>query len=378
MEEGFCIKKTMRFVKKWSKKDKSFIRSRANVILAAVLILGASVFLTGCDDAEYADNDYYADDNYYVDNDYYADNDYADDNYNINDNYGEANGWQDNAENGWEDITQNDGEYIGYDNSEEIAGSGITLYGSSGKLEGTIAVVTILVDDATGTWNLSEDADFKVYSAIYNNLKISCGWIENACAEYGRNVKLIWDWVAHEELIYSTSLNMSVGDNYNSAYVDMQDFINTYIDSDGIKSTLGANGIIYVACVNSPSSNTIASNTFSWKNNSPLEYEVCFMLMNYKGQVKAPAPFAHEMLHTFGAPDLYYAGKRGITQEYVDYAKSAKTNDIMRVTWDLNTGGYVYDSIKNEITEITAYYLGLTDYSKTVQEWGLGQSDYDD
>ena len=34
------------------------------------------------------------------------------------------------------------------------------------------------------------------------------------------------------------------------------------------------------------------------------------------------------------------------------------------------------DSVKNEITDITAYYLGLTDYSSTVQEWGLGQSDY--
>ena len=98
--------------------------------------------------------------------------------------------------------------------------------------------------------------------------------------------------------------------------------------------------------------------------------------MNYKGQINAPATFAHEMLHTFGAPDLYYAGKRGITQEYVSYAKSAGTNDIMRVTWDLNTNYYVYDSVKNEITDITAYYLGLTDYSSTVQEWGLGQSDY--
>ena len=48
----------------------------------------------------------------------------------------------------------------------------------------------------------------------------------------------------------------------------------------------------------------------------------------------------------------------------------------MRVTWDLNTNYYVYDSVKNEMTDITAYYLGLTDYSETVQTWGLGQSDY--
>lgn len=362
--------RTVKLVKKWLGEDKPCMRNSSNIALIFVLMLGASVTLTGCADEEYVDEAYYQEED------------------------GEYSGG---------DIEENGEEYTGYDTSVEIGesvdsaadfgngvvnggrstvmrsvrrGSAGTRYGSSGKLEGTIAVVTILADDTTSQWNLSEDADFRMYSTIYNNLKIGCGWIEQACAEYGRNVKFVWDWDAHGELIYRASLNRSIGDNYYGAYNDMQDFISNNIDSEGIKSAFGANGIIYMVCVDTPSSNTTASSTFSWETSYPCEYEMCFMLMNYKGQINAPATFAHEMLHTFGAPDLYYAGKRGITQEYVSYAKSAGTNDIMRVTWDLNTNYYVYDSVKNEITDITAYYLGLTDYSSTVQEWGLGQSDY--
>lgn len=344
------------------KRRKPWIRSRGRIALLSALMLGASVFLTGCEEEEYWDEAWYEG-----------------------------------------DTAEDHGEYIGYAEPAEIGdsadsaadfgngvvnggrsmamrsvrkGSGSTRYGSSGKLEGTIAVVTILADDATSEWNLSEDDDFRMYSTIYNDLRIGCGWIEEACAAYGRNVNFVWDWDAHDELIYRTSLDRSIGDNYYGAYNDMQEFIGANIDSEGIRSALGANGIVYMVCVDTPSSNTTASSTFSWEAGCPCEYEMCFMLMNYKGQINAPATFAHEILHTFGAPDLYYAGKRGITQEYVDYAKLAGTNDIMRVTWDLDTNYYVYDSVKNEITDITAYYLGLTDYSDTVQEWSLGQSDY--
>lgn len=249
-------------------------------------------------------------------------------------------------------------------------------YGSSGRLEGRIAVVTILTNDTVSTWKLGEEQDFKRYSRVYNNLKIGCSWISQACQEYGREVEFVWDWVEHKELIYRTTLNREIASDYAGAYKDMQSYVGNCVDSDRIKKDLDANGIIYMVCVDTPSTNTTASSTFSWKRNSPCEDEMCFMLMDYKGQINAPATFAHEILHTFGAPDLYYAGKNGISQDYVDYAKASGTNDIMRVTWNLDSNYYVYDRVCNEITDITAYYLGLTDYSQTVEEWGLGESDY--
>ena len=111
-------------------------------------------------------------------------------------------------------------------------------------------------------------------------------------------------------------------------------------------------------------------------HDSEFTYEICFMFMNCEGYLECPSHFAHEMLHTFGVPDLYTAVDYGITQEYVDYAANSGLNDIMRINDDPETGLYVYDSIPNEVTDITAYYAGLTDYSETVNEWGFAPSQH--
>ena len=331
------------FGRKWSKKDKPYIRTIRHIALIFALVLMASFALTGCEDEAYVEDTYYQE----------ADGGYS-----------------------GEEISESAYEYTAQCAPVKTEESTDDRYGSSGKLEGTIAVVTILADDTATEWNLSDKADFNMYSIIYKDLRIGCEWIEEACAEYGRDVNFIWDWVAHKELIHRTSVNRCISNDDYGTYFDMYDFISNNIDNEGIKSALGANGIIYMVCVNTPSSNTMASRTFSWEINYPCKYEMCLMLMNYKGQINSPSVFAHETLHTFGAPDLYLTTKRGITQEYVDYGKSANTNDIMRATWDLNTNRYDYDRVTNEITDVTAYYLGLTDYSETVQQWGLGQSDY--
>lgn len=347
------------------------------------MLLGAMIFCAGCAD-DFEDDTY--DDGYTESSEYSVDAGYEDpdgilanaDNVEIAEIPVDTEDFGNGAVNGGNTVA-----------SEKSAGmrsvrrggnaaynSGITTYGSSGKLEGTIAVVTILANDTECSWDLTDKADFNMYSMIYKNLRVGCSWITQACAEYGRNVNFVWDWDKYPELIYRATVDRSIGSNYLSSYYDMCEFISSNIDSEGIKSDLGANGIVYMVCVDTPSTNTTASSTFSWTRDCPQEYEMCFMLMNYKGQINAPATFAHELLHTFGAPDLYYAGKYGISDQYVKDAASSGLNDIMRVTWDLNTGYYDYNSVYNKITDITAYYLGLTDYSDSVQSWGFEQSDY--
>lgn len=71
----------------------------------------------------------------------------------------------------------------------------------------------------------------------------------------------------------------------------------------------------------------------------------------------------HEILHAFGAPDLYtadeYGNNYGLTDELVDYIKNNLDNEIMYTT-DRVTGECHYSSITNDLTEITAYYIGWT------------------
>ena len=41
-----------------------------------------------------------------------------------------------------------------------------------------------------------------------------------------------------------------------------------------------------------------------------------------------------------------------------------------------NTDTLDYDNVPNVLGELTAYYVGLTNSSKTVQKWGFKPSDY--
>jgi hypothetical protein len=83
------------------------------------------------------------------------------------------------------------------------------------------------------------------------------------------------------------------------------------------------------------------------------------------------------MLHTFGAPDLYYEdAEYGISQEFLDYISENVPNDIMYYCSDPETGEYLYDCIPSVVSEVDVYYAGLTDYSKLVEEYHLGKSQH--
>ncbi|MCR4953949.1 MAG: hypothetical protein K6A43_07725 [Treponema sp.] len=260
-----------------------------------------------------------------------------------------------------------------------LAAENIPRFGSSGKLEGNIAVVTMFLDDTRTSWNFKKKQDLEMYDYAYYDVQVACDWITKSCKEYGRKVNFIWDWDKYNELYFSgAKIRIDATNESEDIYSEVQPIIKKYIDSEKIKKSLGANGIIYLACFNTHYSNTVTSMTDPWSRDYPINEEICYMFMRCDNDVEVPAMFAHEMLHTFGAPDLYTPGMYDITQKFIDYLESSKNNDIMGYRAGLlpNTDSYDYDNVPNALTEITAYYIGLTNSSKTVQQWGFKPSDY--
>lgn len=251
--------------------------------------------------------------------------------------------------------------------------------GTAKELEGKIAVVSIFVNDATTGWNFESEADQQLDALIYKDLEVATDYLENVSKSYGKDVEFIYDWKQYPELAVDLDITdmdyREVDSNYNQFYNAGSNSIDQNVQTAKILSDVGADQVIYMMYFNTPESNTITSTTF-FCYESESTYEICFMFMNCEGYLECPSHFAHEMLHTFGVPDLYTAADYGITQEYVDYAANSGLNDIMRINEDPQTGLYVYDSIPNEVTDITAYYAGLTDYSETVNEWGFAPSQH--
>ena len=72
------------------------------------------------------------------------------------------------------------------------------------------------------------------------------------------------------------------------------------------------------------------------------------------GEAESPATYAHEILHLFGAPDLY----EGSSDPYVDealvsYVADTYPGDIMLSTYE-DDGSSRFDAITKEISPLTA------------------------
>ena len=82
-------------------------------------------------------------------------------------------------------------------------------------------------------------------------------------------------------------------------------------------------------------------------------YEFSYMFMHSNDEEETPAAFAHEMMHQFGAIDLYQEDEEiGLSEEEIGIIESDYPNDIMYTTYDEVTWIPIYDEITNEISEL--------------------------
>lgn len=256
--------------------------------------------------------------------------------------------------------------------------------GSAGELSGTTLIISIFANDAKTSWDFNSKEDYLTYCWAYSDIGIAADWITESAAPYS-NATFVWDWVENPDLVYFTETEYDMPvvfdtcEDLVSVYETFWDFIDVNIPTEKLMKKYGAANVVYLALFDSPAEQTVTSRARYWADASWMSrpYEVSYIFMHSCGSLTAPASIAHEILHCFGAPDLFLDREYGITQEYVEWAKTEKTNDIMRVTFD-NEDGYTryYDHISNEMTDITLYYLGLVDYSETVEKWGFEKNQH--
>lgn len=253
--------------------------------------------------------------------------------------------------------------------------------GTVKEVEGNIAVVTIVADDASTSWVFESGNGAEVLAKYHDRLGSAMEWLEKNIAEYGRDVHFIWDWEEHEELLYDAPFETDLGSTINSqkeGIFEADEIIASRINSEAIMRSLNADGIVYMFAVNSDPNATNVSCSFDvgsgpersmkdyWymmegKDEPP--YEFLVLMLNHRNQFIEASTIAHEFIHSLSVPDLYAASDM-IPQDFVDYAWDSKLTDIMQD--DEEKGA--------RITEVTAYYMGLIDHSDMIDEWGLGRS----
>ena len=252
--------------------------------------------------------------------------------------------------------------------------------GSAVSCEGVVAVVSIYVSTPSYSWNFSDPDDKVTLSNTLNYLKLGTTWIENEALSWGKYVDFKCDWTVNPSLYYEAKLSDDILINSGVQGIEevWQYIAANVAPIDDIKAQFGASSVVYMLFVNTPSDFNRNSSTIVCSEDFYYPYEFVRIYCNSIDGEENPASYAHEILHTFGAPDLYkaddFGNNCGTTQELVDYVQENLPNEIMNTTYDYQYGLSYYDHISNELTEITAYYIGWTDKSELVDAFGLEPS----
>ena len=222
--------------------------------------------------------------------------------------------------------------------------------GSAKSLEGKNLIYSLFVDTPDAKWT---DRDKK---KVLQNLEIAKEYIETEAKSYRKKVDLVVDFEENEDLTGSARINFSLkdGEDYEEALdEEITAWFDEQIDYEALCKEYKAKGIATIVFVNHKGST----------------YAICYdgidnpkeSLVMFAGEV--PAVYAHEILHLFGAHDLYEDAE--YTEEVCEYVKKAYPDEIMYTVTDKN--GRLNDSeIQNELSPITAYHLGWANYIEEI------------
>lgn len=235
-----------------------------------------------------------------------------------------------------------------------------SMTGSAKYLDGDTVLVSIFLEDRDAFWTSADRA------LVADNMDIAVDYLKSEGERYGKRVNLIYDLEEHPDLEYhmkykkpfpGTSQVNNDNDREDELIYAIYDYLENEIPVQDIMEKYQVNSIGFLVFIDSEAKEAVAYHYLP-------EYEgwyyteMCCINLRWKStgdNVKAET-YAHEILHLFGARDLYCSNMFGISKEFVDYAAEEYANDIMLgharkgVSWK--------HSISADITDITAYSLG--------------------
>lgn len=258
-----------------------------------------------------------------------------------------------------EQETTEQGQYV--PREEDFVGSAV-------QLNGTVIAVFIFLDDAESSWDTRE------MEAVKDRFEIASDYIEDSALEYGKEIRIISDTGEYSDLSYETYYNGAVGDfdtltesDYDPYQEALIDEINYNIPTTSLLRKYNAQSIAYIGVVDKGGRSYAYPYDTEYDQRYYYECTCLFFTDETYGEEEPPAVYAHEFLHLFGAQDLYENSDsyyNYFTPEQYDYIETYYSNEIMYTTYD-EYGYSVQDWVSNEISDITAYYLGWIDTMPT-------------
>lgn len=243
-------------------------------------------------------------------------------------------------------------------------------HGSAAKLDGKVVLVSVFVNDAGTSWDYNSDTDKALLRESLDKLGEATAYISENASNYGKQVSFIYDWTVDRDLVYTAFFDEDMVTFSGDFYYKQTDWVEDNIDISRLQMKYNTENILFIFFFNTDYSNDIRSWAISYDpfDQQYVMVEIANFYMKFDNIEMPAASYAHEILHTFGAQDLY-APNNIITQDYVDYMASIASNDIM---YTVSAYG-----ITNDFSPLDAYYVGLAPRPYEADVWSLGKSEHD-
>ena len=229
--------------------------------------------------------------------------------------------------------------------------------GSAKFLEGRSLLVSIYLTNEDSAW--SKEA----MDQAAEKLDMAARFIEREGERYGKEINLIYDARVNPDLRYTMNYDGKIyqppsdkvyTDEINRMSSSTNSAIFDYIEANIPYLTLAkkyrTDSIAFVVFMNQPGPISYA---YRYTFHNLLRYNEVAVIFN-----DSPGVTAHEILHMFGAEDLYNEEiYHGIGEAVVEYVKQNFPEDIMLFDRSIDRP----DEIPYEISRITAYNVGWLD-----------------
>ena len=252
-------------------------------------------------------------------------------------------------------------EYI-VDLSEQVnLNWGDNKEGSAQFLAGRTGIVTFFVGDATTEWTKSD------MQTVCDKLNTAVSYIHECGEKYKQNVELIYnmsDMMYYEQ--YDKKINEWENDNYTR---QVYNWIDKDVNCEQLLSKYDLDGLAFLVVLNSTGiSFAVPHDIEDGKSNY---YEVAYIYLfdsEYPDRYECPAAYAHELLHLFGAVDLYDYENNPISYPLEAYINANHPNEIMYTTY-LNGNISLSKNIEQEFSDITAYSVGFLSDAPEIRQF---------
>ena len=234
-------------------------------------------------------------------------------------------------------------------------------YGSAALLAWPSVLGSVYLDEAGGaSWDEESIADSR------ETLAVAVDWIEEQCALYNTSPSITCDDGSEDSgLFYHLTYNGSFAggtesnesdDFYTAAYD-----ICAGLDTDELHQKYGTSNVGFLFFLPVAGASFTIVHYMEDDADYYHEFSCLYRSDAYTSPdaAETPAVYAHEILHMFGAPDLYEGSTDYyVTPELTAFVEETWPDEIMLDTYGPG-GSLMYGGIEKQISPLTAYRLGL-------------------